>query len=110
VGVTGGSLGLAVAYVPGEETKMTIAVTCRSNSQRSAQEQFDAFALGLELNGVTLHKLGQYIQIGKHLTFRRVTTTFEIRGQTFDGVVRLSELFPQVEQELIAALIPPLSL
>lgn len=89
---------------------INIAVCCRSTHERSAQEQFDGFCFGLggALVGIGTHKLGRIRQVG-HLQFTRVTTSLDIRGSTFDGVVRLSELAPEVEQDLIACMRPPIT-
>ena len=88
---------------------INIAVCCRGSRRKSTVSQFEEF----------LASLGFYSKMvfAKHNTayynqpqFTRVTTSLDIRGRTFDGVIRLSELAPEVEQELIACMRPAIPL
>jgi hypothetical protein len=80
---------------------INIAVCCRE------QAQFDSFVS--DTNLVASNSGIRALRIGG-ITFTRVTTSLDIQGCTFDGVIRLSELNPAVEDELIAALRPAIPL
>ena len=90
---------------------INIAVCCRGSKHKSAEVQFEDFIISTQLLTPVSGTLYQasVIRIGA-INFFRVTTSLDIRGCTFDGVIRLSELAPEVEQELIACMRPAIPL
>ena len=111
--VTSGRSASVVVHDKETKKMIRIAVTCRSVKNKSAQEQFENFCS--DIPGAFVPGSGKTVfQIVWGLQFHRVATSLDLidfpQDIMFDGVIRLSQLAPDVEWELIQALRPPLPL